>query len=250
MSLDEPVASQPLQEARRLVRSALTGSLATLEGDSGHPYPSLVLTATAPDASPIFLISRLALHTRNLVRDPRASLLLYDDADHADPNADPRADPMATSRLTLIGEAQVHDGEAMRRRFLARHASAAAYAGFADFAVYALRVSRGHFIGGFGRIVDLGGDCLLTPTAGAETLLAAEAEIIAHMNDEHAAAVGLYATRIAGGAPGPWRMTGIDPDGCDLLRCNKAVRIAFPHPVHTPIEARRMLAGLADKARG
>jgi putative heme iron utilization protein len=110
-------------------------------------------------------------------------------------------------------------------------------------------VSRGHFIGGFGRIVDLGGDCLLTPTEGAETLLAAEAEIIAHMNDEHAAAVGLYATRIAGEAPGPWRMTGIDPDGCDLLRCNKAVRIAFPQPVHTPIEARRMLAGLADAAR-
>jgi heme iron utilization protein len=151
--------------------------------------------------------------------------------------------------VTLIGEAYVHDGEASRGRFLARHASAAAYAGFADFAVYALRVRRGHFIGGFGRIVDLDGDALLTPTAGAETLLASEAEIIAHMNDEHAAAVGLYATRLAGAAPGPWRMTGIDPDGCDLLRCNKAVRIAFPHPVRTPIEARRMLAGLADKAR-
>ena len=249
MSLDEPVASQPLQEARRLVRSALTGSLATLEGDSGHPYASLVLTATAPDASPIFLISRLALHTRNLARDRRASLLLHGGADASDPNADPRADPMAASRLTLIGEAYVHDGEANRRRFLARHASAATYAGFADFAVYTLQVSRGHFIGGFGRIVDLGGDALLTPTAGAETLLAAEAEIIAHMNDEHAAAVGLYATRLAGAAPGPWRMTGIDPDGCDLLRCNKAVRIVFPHPVHTPMEARRMLAGLADKAR-
>jgi heme iron utilization protein len=248
MSVDEPVASQPLQEARRLMRSALTGSLATLEGDSGHPYASLVLTATAPDASPILLISRLALHTRNLVRDPRASLLLRDGADLADPDADP-ANAMAASRLTLIGEAYGHDGEAMRRRFLARHASAAAYAGFTDFAVYALRVSRGHFIGGFGRIVDLGGDALLTPTAGAETLLAAEAEIIAHMNEEHAAAVGLYATRLARAAPGPWRMIGIDPDGCDLLHCNKAVRIAFPHRVQTPLEARRMLAGLADTAR-
>jgi putative heme iron utilization protein len=156
---------------------------------------------------------------------------------------------MSSNRLTLIGEAYVHDGEASRRRFLARHAAAAAYAGFADFAVYALRVSRGHFIGGFGRIVDLGGDALLTPTAGAEALLAAEAEIIAHMNDEHAAAVGLYATRLAGATPGPWRMTGIDPDGCDLLHCSKAVRIAFPHPVHTPLEARRMLVGLADMAR-
>jgi putative heme iron utilization protein len=156
---------------------------------------------------------------------------------------------MAASRLTLIGEAHLNDEEALRRRFLARHASAAAYAGFADFAIYALRVSGGHFIGGFGRIVDLSGDQLLTPTAGAETLLAAEAEIIAHMNGEHAAAVGLYATRLAGSAPGPWRMTGIDPNGCDLLHCSKAVRIAFHHPVHTPTEARRMLAGLADEAR-
>ena len=246
MPIDEPVVCQSAQEARRLMRSALTGSLATLEGDSGHPYASLVLIATAPDASPIFLISRLARHTRNLARDPRASLLLRD----ADPHADPHQDPMAASRLTLIGDAYARDEDAMRRRFLQRHASAAAYAGFDDFAVYGLRVERGHFIGGFGRIVDLGGNRLLTPTQGAETLFAAEAEIIAHMNGEHSAAIGLYATRLAGGAPGPWRMTGIDPDGCDLLHCNKSLRITFPRPVHTPTEARAMLVGLVKQARG
>jgi heme iron utilization protein len=247
MPVDEPV-SQSAQEARRLMRTALTGSLATLEGDSGHPYASLVLIATAPDASPIFLISRLARHTRNLVRDPRASLLLQDADPH--PHATPQQDPMAGNRLTLVGDAYARDGEAMRHRFLARHPAAAAYAGFGDFAVYGLRVSRGHFIGGFGRIVDLDGNRVLTPTQGAEALLAAEAEIISHMNDAHSTAIDLYATRLAGGPPGPWRMTGIDPDGCDLLHCNKSLRIAFPRPVHTPTEARAMLAGLVKQARG
>ena len=115
MSVDEPVANQPLQEARRLMRSALTGSLATLEGDSGHPYASLVLIATAPDASPIFLISRLALHTRNLARDPRASLLLQDGAADGEIMAETMADTMAASRLTLIGESHASEGEAIQR---------------------------------------------------------------------------------------------------------------------------------------
>ena len=47
--------------ASSLLRSALKGSLATLQRGSGHPYASLVLTATDSDGAPLFLISRLAL---------------------------------------------------------------------------------------------------------------------------------------------------------------------------------------------
>jgi putative heme iron utilization protein len=236
----QPAAGGPAaRDARRLMRAAITGSLATLERDSGHPYASLVLLATAPDATPVFLISRLALHTRNLEKDPRASIMVQGGG---------FSDPMAASRLTLMGEARPVDDATARRRFLARHPSAAGYAGFADFALYALAVSRGHYIGGFGNIVDLGRE-LISPTGDAEALVAAEAPILAHMNADHADAVGLYATALAGKLPGPWRMTGIDPDGADLLHCSNAARIDFPRRVRSPGEARAMLAELANQAR-
>jgi heme iron utilization protein len=237
----QPVADGPAaRDARRLMRAAIWGSLATLERDSGHPYASLVLIATAPDATPVFLISRLALHTRNLEQDARASIMLYGGAG--------LSDPMAASRLTLMGEARPSNEATARRRFLARHPAAATYAGFADFALYALAVSRGHYIGGFGTIVDLGRE-LISATGDAEALVAAEAQILAHMNADHADAVALYAQVLAGQPPGPWRMTGIDPDGADLLHCSNAARIDFPRRVRSPSEARAMLAELASQAR-
>jgi len=236
-----PSAPAAAPDARRLMRAALTGSLATLERDGGHPYASLVHVATAPDGTPIFLLSRLARHTRNLERDGRASLLVTD--------AEGRADPLAASRVTLVGTLERVHGEAARQRYLARHPAAAGYAAFADFAVYALAVARGHYVGGFGRIVDLARADLIAEAADAQALIAAEAAILEHMNSDHAAAVSLYATVLAGRPPGAWRMSGIDPDGADLLHCSNTARVGFPRRVRTPEEARAALAGLARQAR-
>jgi len=244
MSVDNPAPVQPEEPApaaRRLMRTALKGSLATLDRDTGHPYASLVLVATEPDGAPIFLISNLALHTRNLQKDPRASVLLDGTGD--------LGDPLTGGRLTLIGEAKPTDSATAMRRFLARHPSAQGYAGFTDFAVYRLSPSRGHYIGGFGRIVDLDAESLLIDVADARGLIEAEADIIEHMNSDHADAVALYATELAGCAPGAWRMCGIDSSGADLLHRTIAARIDFPAPVRSPAEARNALVGLAGEAR-
>jgi len=85
--------------------------------------------------------------------------------------------------------------------------------------------------------------------AGAEPLLAAEADILAHMNEEHADAVGLYATALKDTRPGPWRIVGIDPEGCDLLLEGEALRIVFAKPIATPHEAREELVRLTKEAR-
>ncbi len=39
---------------------------------------------------------------------------------------------------------------------------------------------------------------------------------MAHMNADHAEAVRLYATKLLGAEDGPWRLTGLDPEGLDL----------------------------------
>jgi putative heme iron utilization protein len=231
----------PARASRHLMRTVLKGALATLDRGTGHPYASLILLATEPAGTPVFLISRLALHTRNLERDPRASILID--------GTGGLGDPLTGGRLTVTGQARPSASPTALRRFLARHPSAEGYAGFADFSVYELEVARGHYIGGFGRIVDLAPAQLLIDLADASSLVEAEPGIVAHMNADHADAVALYATEFCGCPAGPWRMAGVDPEGADLLHCTNAARVNFPERVRTPGEARSALVSLVQQAR-
>jgi len=234
-----PLSDTPAGTSRRLVRTALKAALATLE--DGHPYASLVLVATEADGAPVLLISRLAVHTRNVEKDPRVTLLFDGTGEEADPLSGPR--------VTLRGLLHKTERPEALKRFLARHPSAEGYAGFADFSTYAMDVAGAHFIGGFGRIVDIPRSDLLIPIGDAAPLLAAEPDILAHMNADHADAVELYATRLAGCSGAGWRMTGIDPEGLDLASGPRVARVLFDAPLRTPGDARRALAELAARAR-
>ncbi len=227
--------------ARALVRRGLKAALASLDAKTGIPYASLITVATDSAGAPLFLISTLAKHTQNLLNDPRCSILF--DGTGA------LGDPLQGARVTLYGVAEKTEDEAAGRRFLARHPEAAFYAGFPDFSYWRLKVEGGHYIGGFGRIVDLTPDELLVGTEGREELLEAEAGIVAHMNEDHEDAVRLYATRLAGAPEGLWRMSGLDPEGCDLLFEGDSCRIVFEAPIATPAEARKELVRLVGVAR-
>jgi putative heme iron utilization protein len=235
-----PTKSDVAASARALMRRAFKGSLATIRGGGGYPYASLITLATDPTGAPIFLISKLARHTANLMQDPRASIMVDETS--------ALADPLQGARLSLHGRAEPAAEEGIRRRFLARHPEAAFYADFPDFGFWRLRVEGAHYVGGFGRIFDLEPSDLLVPTDGAERLLDAEAEIVEHMNEAHADALELYAIA-AGASAGPWRMTGIDPEGCDIVCEGEARRILFVAPVTNPNEARKELVRLANEAR-
>lgn len=230
----------PRAEARRLMRAARFASLGTLERRTGAPYVSLVSTATDADGTPVILISRLALHTRNVEVDPLASLLF------AEVGA---GDPVTHPRLSLMGRAERTDDARVRRRFLARHPQASLYAGFSDFSFWRLVPTSAHLVAGFGRIVDLAPEDLLLPLDDAAGLLEAEEEAIAHMNEDHRDALALYATELLGKAPGDWRVTGIDPEGCDLALGDETARLLFPDMVKSPAALREALRRLADTAR-
>src|SRR5207245_404164 len=66
----------PSKLAKSLLRKSRQGALATLMTGSGDPYCSLVNVAAHADGSPILLISRLAVHTKNILGDNRVSLML------------------------------------------------------------------------------------------------------------------------------------------------------------------------------
>jgi len=240
MDPDAPFSAP--QTARRVLRLAATGSLATLT-EAGAPFASLVTVATTAEGEPILLLSTLAVHTRNLQRDPRASLLLVGPGGET-------GDPLAGARLTLVGSVAPDRGAATRRRFLARHPEASGYADFTDFAFHRLTVAGAHLVAGFGRIVDLSRDDLLTDCSAAGDLLAAEESAVDHMNTDHAEAVQLYARRLLGAPDAAWRITGIDPDGADLSAGPFRARLDFVKPVTTAAALRHRFAQLALQARG
>jgi heme iron utilization protein len=230
----------PKRTARTLLREARSGALATLMAGSGDPYCSLVNVATAADGSPLLLISRLAVHTRNILADPRVSLML--DERRA-------GDPLEGARVMLMGTVAATDDPQARRRYLDRQPEARMFADFGDFGFYRIALDSAHLVAGFGRIVDLAAADLLTDLAGAEALVDAEAEIVAHMNAEHLAATRLYATRLLGESDGEWRCVGCDPDGLELQWDRRARRLNFAQRVASPGVLRQVLKGLAEEAR-
>lgn len=232
--------SEWVAEARGLVRAAMTATLATLDRDDGTPYASLVAVATLHDGRPLLLLSRLAVHTRNLEAKPLASLLI--DRRETAPEA------LTASRVTLLGELRATSDPAAKPRYLARHPAAVVYADFADFGFYELAIARGHFVGGFGRITPMAASDLVDPSAVAPDLLAAEPDVLAHMNDDHADAIALMA-RAQGGGAGPWRLAGLDATGFDLVAGNQGLRLAFQSRVSTPDEVRRAFIALVGQAR-
>jgi putative heme iron utilization protein len=231
---------EPRTAAKKLLREARSGALATLMAGSGDPYCSLVNVATAADGSPLLLISQLALHTRNILADPRVSLML----DERKPG-----DPLEGARVMLMGTAAKTGSADARRRYLARQPEAEMFAGFGDFGFYEVKLKAAHLVAGFGRIVDLRPEDILTPIADAVELVAAEPEILAHMNEDHADTCRLYATRLLGGADGAWRCIGCDPEGLELQDGRTALRLPFPERVRSPGVLRQVLKQLAERAR-
>jgi heme oxygenase (biliverdin-IX-beta and delta-forming) len=149
---DKTPSNQAL--ARELLAAGGSAALATLTAEGG-PFASYVLTAPNAVGAPLMLLSGLAEHARNLARDSRASLLFVREPE-------PGSDKMTAMRLTLTGRATKDADPDERRRFVARHPDAARYADFSDFSLYRFEIEAGHLVAGFGRIVALSREELLS----------------------------------------------------------------------------------------
>jgi putative heme iron utilization protein len=236
----------PAERARTMCALAPTGTLCTIAREpAGYPYGSFV-TVALDAGHPVFLISELAEHTRNLRGDERASFLYAEPGD---------GDPLARGRVTLVGPCRPADGEARestRRAFLARHPQSGYYADFKDFAFWRLDVQAVRWIGGFGRMSWVTRDEWLA--AEPDPLAPHARGILEHMNQDHADTMLLYlraftkathATRAT--------MTGVDRYGfemsAEIPEGARPIRLAFSRPIATPDEARVELVALAKRAR-
>ncbi len=136
-----------------LVRAQRWGALASVDSQ-GMPLASSVAYTLAPDARGFLLhLSRLAEHTRNLLKRPRASLVIAE-PDRGD------GDPQTLARFSILGEAErLHldspTYSKARAAYIARLPDSEQRFGFSDFELFLLAPSRGHFVGGFARAFPL-----------------------------------------------------------------------------------------------
>lgn len=241
----DTAAPSHAERARTLLASHRFGTLGTIALDpTGYPYGSFTTYAMeGPD--PVFLISRLAAHTKHLEADARASLMVAEASE---------ANPLANGRVTLVGDCRRIEGDpvAAKEAFLARHPDAAYYAGFSDFGFFRLRVEAVRYIGGFGRMswVDVEAWRASTP----DPLAPHAADILAHMNADHADALVAYARAFTRATDAEEVvMNAIDRYGFELsVRTDggpRPARLAFAKPIETPTDARRALVALVKDAR-
>ena len=234
------------ERVRTLLAAERLGTLATQsQKHPGFPFASVMPYALTDDGAPLFLISSMAVHTQNVLADPRASLLVMQSGAEADPLGAPRA--------TLLGHVtRVDAGEAIRAAYLQRHPTARYWIDFSDFAFFRLDVSEVYFVGGFGVM----GWVSASEYAAAERdpLMDAAPHILAHMNADHAGALRAIARHFGGLEAEDATMLSCDRLGF-VLRARtpegmKGVRIAFPEEVRSREDARRVLVAMTREARG
>lgn len=227
-----------------LVRASPFASLASLSGD-GFPLATLTSVATDSDGAPTILVSRLSGHTTNLLADGRCSLLFARTG---------KGDPLAHPRISVIGRAVMVEresscGERMRRRFLTRQPKAQLYVDFPDFLFFRIEMRSASLNGGFGKAYELTSTELTSDVSDAADLIAAEAGILAQMNDEHEGELKLYAMKLAKRETAPWRMISLDPDGFEVAAAGEIARISFGQRLRTADDVRDALMRLTQHAR-
>ena len=144
------------EEQRRLaelLRASRWAALATARDN--EPLAAWVAVAPEDDLGGFLLhLSRLALHTRYLETNPRASLSFTE----SDRGTD---DPQELARVSLQGYVETigHDANdyaTARVRYLARFPAAAPMFEFTDFALVRFVTVTVRYVSGFGRVHRLG----------------------------------------------------------------------------------------------
>jgi putative heme iron utilization protein len=244
---DNVKAPTHAERARSLVAQQNTGTLCTLALDpAGYPYGSFV-TFALHQGEPVFLISRIAEHTRNLTGDARTSLLV---------NELGKADPLANGRVTLLGPTtrvarDAAELPALCETFLAAHPQAGYYVDYQDFDFYRLALASVRYIGGYGRMSWVSADDFRQ--AEADPLAPAAARILSHMNQDHADSLLLYARAFTSAKQAEKAvMTAVDRYGFEMTITTPegigAARLAFDAPLSSAEEARTQLIALSRRA--
>lgn len=231
-------------EARQFLRSTHSGILSTHSAKfEGYPFGSVAPFVLDHDCQPVILISNIAEHTKNIIANPKVSLLVFAGME----------DLQANARLTLLGEAVKIDKEDadLRARYLRYLPQAAGYFDMHDFAFYRIGIMQARYIAGFGKMSWMAGVDMVPP---ANQLAEVETSIIEHMNADHMDSLIAYCRHFHRFDAQDAEMLGIDCDGFDVKAGNSAgnqqiLRFQFESPISDAATARTALVAMSKQAR-
>lgn len=219
-------AARPIDAIRvagTLLRTSRVTTLATLD-PGGYPYSTVTNLIVEPDGIPVVFMTGLAIHARNIETDPRVSMTV----------ADTRTDVMTTPRLTLSGRAEqvpANGVPALQARYMERFPKSKLYLGLPDALFCRIRTEAVQLNGGPAQNANaVTPEDLLTDLNEASALMAEAPTLTASLNERDLAA---RLAALAGAAPGPWRVSAIDPDGIDLSTSSDLARLWFAGPATT-----------------
>ncbi|XP_020578505.1 glutamyl-tRNA reductase-binding protein, chloroplastic-like [Phalaenopsis equestris] len=170
----------PLEEVRTILNNSIRGVLSTFSKEhEGYPSGSMVDFACDHDGSPVLAVSSLAVHSKNLLVNPKCSLLVSKDPED-------RADIV----ITLYGDAvpvPEDDREAARTVFLQRHPNAF-WVDFGDFRFIQIKPKFVHYVSGVATALLGSGDfnAVEFRAAKVDPISQFSVPISSHMNKDHA----------------------------------------------------------------
>ncbi len=243
---DEPEVPEPTyaERARTLVHLGRVGALSTISRrHPDWPFGSVMPYGLDARGNPSFLISTMAMHTQNLLADPRASLLVTEEG--------ASEDPLGAGRVTLLGRVDRTSDPHVREGYLARHPNACYWVDFKDFAFFRMEVAELYFVGGFGVMGWVAAEDYAS--AEPDPLADAARGILDHMNEDHVDAMLLLARGLGGIEAADARMTAVDrlgfhlrvetPDGM------RGLRIPFTKEARSAEETREILVDMVRHQR-
>ena len=241
---DGPDVPEPThaERAKTLVYLQQTGSLSTLSRKQpGWPFGSVMPYGLDAQGQPVFLISTMAMHTQNLLGDPRASLLVTP--------PESRIDPLGAARVTLMGsvtKVPKEESAQVRACYLDRHANASYWVDYQDFGFFRMALAEIYFVGGFGSMG------WVTPAdyaaAAVDPLADASSNLIRELNAQQAETLLRLARTLGDVDAQQATVTALDRFGFHLRLTTpgrmQGGRVAFTGPVHNESEVKASLAGL------
>ena len=227
------------RQARQVLRAHSYGALCTLSKKfDGHPFGSITPYLVDHDGSLLLLISSLAEHTKNILHDPRVSLVTHN-----------RGDPhiQAQGRVAVVGVAhRVADKEQGGARYLRYFPEAEAYFSLRDFSFYRIVPQALRYIGGFGKIHWVEMDHYVV---SPYPLIGQEDDEIAHINANHVATLRGCCQRFHQREVRGVEMLGMDCDGFDVRAEGNILRFDFSHRVLDAQQARLALVEMANRGK-
>ena len=235
-------------EARQFLRTAHHGILSTHSVKyAGYPFGSITPFVLGHDCQPIILISSIAEHTKNIMINPKVSLIVFEKSE----------DLQANARLTLIGEAvQIDKSDAnLMGRYGRYFPESLGYFAIHDFQFYRVNIHQARYIAGFGKMSWLDANAFNKPQNNEPNKVVAmlEDSMIEHMNADHAISLMQYCQHFYQIKPESALLIGVDTDGFDVeVKSDnevKILRFSFQPPIFDAHSARLAFVDLSKAAK-